>query len=86
MTNNNEYNISPQWGKAALVRLATLPIALLILAGGIVPLIRFADTGFPPLFAGMVIGYFVLWVAPLSVVTYFIWRKAGHIDQTWDKR
>ena len=80
--NNNKQTTEPQWGKAALVRLASLPIALLILAVGIVPLIRFADTGFPPLFAGMVIGYFVLWVAPLSVVIYFIWSKAGHIDQT----
>ena len=76
----------PAYGKAALVRLGSIPIVLLILAAGIVPLIRFADTGFPPLFAGMVLGYFVLWVAPLSVAIYFIWRKAGHIDQTWDKR
>ena len=84
--NNNKQTTEPQWGKAALVRLASLPIALLILAVGIVPLVRFTTIGFPPVFAGMVLGYFVLWVVPLSVVIYLLWRKAGHIDQTWDKR
>ena len=86
MNNNDKYNKSPQWAKAALVRLATVPIALLILAGAIGPFIRFADTGFPPFFAGMVIGYAILWASPLGAVIYFMWWKAGLMDQTWDKR
>ena len=76
----------PQWGKAALLRLTTIPIAFLILVGGIVQLVRFADVGFPPLFPVIAAGYIIFWVIPLSFAIYYIWRKAGHIDHTWENR
>ena len=79
--NTNE----PRWGKAALLRLTTIPIALLIFVVGIVPLVRFADVGFPPSFPGIAAGYIIFWVIPLSLAIYYIWRKAGQIDHTWEK-
>ena len=73
----------PAFGKAALVRLATIPLMALVVAGFVGTLFIYAKVDFEILWTALI--YIVIIAAPITFLAFLVWGKAGQMDGTWGR-